>query len=175
MRAYNEDQAVRNLQKYLRRLSYADPRIPPLPIDGIFEEQTRNALLAYQQTRGLEQTGRADRLTWDRLFAEYLEENAKTATPAPLYLFPRLPNNDSIKRGDRYYLVGIIQLLLNELAVAYDYDLPLAITEELDEATEERIRDFQRRNLLQDTGQVDLRTWERLADQFHKYATDYAR
>ena len=175
MRDYNEAQAIRNLQTYLRRLSYTDPSIPPPPIDGVFDEETRNALKAFQGSEGLPATGRADRITWDRLYAKYLQEAAKVAPPKALNVFPRLPDGYILKAGDRYYLVGIVQLLLNELSADYGFSIPLSITEEIDEETAERIREFQRRNLLADTGEVDLTTWDRLADQFHRHATDYVR
>ena len=32
--------AIRNLQRYLRRISYEDNRISPVPIDGIFDDRT---------------------------------------------------------------------------------------------------------------------------------------
>ena len=75
----NYNDAVANLQRYLRRLVVFDEykNIDLVPIDGIFEEQTREALKEYQRTRGLPITGKAEKLTWDTLFAEYAAERPR--------------------------------------------------------------------------------------------------
>ena len=68
----NEREATRNLQKYLRQLGYFDADFPLVPIDGIFESDTRDALMIFQTKNSLPATGVADKETWDALFAEYL-------------------------------------------------------------------------------------------------------
>ena len=44
----NQATAVENLQRYLRRLSFDDPRIPRVPVDGIFDTVTEDATRAFQ-------------------------------------------------------------------------------------------------------------------------------
>ena len=41
---HNQTQAIMNLQRYLRQLSYDDTRIPPVPVDGVFGTTTCRAL-----------------------------------------------------------------------------------------------------------------------------------
>ena len=72
MREYTQTTAVRNLQKYLRQLSYTDFDIPPVPIDGIFGEATTASLKAFQKKNGLEDNGIADRESFDALYDSYL-------------------------------------------------------------------------------------------------------
>ena len=67
----NQKQAITNLQRYLRRLSYEYLSTPRVPIDGIFGESTKNALSEFQRENGLDVTGVADKRTWDSLFSEY--------------------------------------------------------------------------------------------------------
>ena len=62
---HNEREAISKLQKYLRRLSQFDNDIRLVPIDGIYEEDTRLAVLEFQQKYGLPLTGVADRATWN--------------------------------------------------------------------------------------------------------------
>ena len=62
---YNEKEAIRNVQRYLRQLSYTDADIPPVPIDGIFGEATENSLIAFQTKNGLSPSGVADRESFD--------------------------------------------------------------------------------------------------------------
>ena len=42
----NLQDAIFNLQKYLRAISYADPRITRPPLDGIFDSATEESVLA---------------------------------------------------------------------------------------------------------------------------------
>ena len=88
MRKYNEKDAVRNMQRYLRQLSYTDSDIPPVPIDGIFGEATSNSLIAFQRKNGLAATGVADRESWDALYRNYLSSVRRFAPPKGFSPFP---------------------------------------------------------------------------------------
>ena len=171
----NEKDAVRNLQTYLRQLSYTDRSIASPPIDGIFDTVTRDSLKAFQKREGLPQSGVADRKTWNRLYEEYLRSLGESSPPVPLSLFPRTPENYSVALGDEYYLVSVIQLLLNELRIIYDSFIPLAVNGIFDEATEANIIDFQKKNQLPTTGRVNKATWDKIVRSFGDYAYDYLR
>ena len=43
-RELTETQAIRNLQTYLRQLSFFDESLPELPIDGVFDTETQRAV-----------------------------------------------------------------------------------------------------------------------------------
>ena len=62
---------VEHLQYMLSILSEYIPSIPPLSIDGIFGNATRNAVLAAQRRFELPQTGRVDFDTWDEIYDQY--------------------------------------------------------------------------------------------------------
>ena len=62
---------VEHLQYMLSVLSEYIREIPPLTIDGIFGQQTRNAVLAAQRRFGLPQTGEVDFQTWDEIYDQY--------------------------------------------------------------------------------------------------------
>ena len=49
----NYSPAVANLQRYLRQLAYTSPEIGQVPVDGIFDSATRDALQNYQRLAGL--------------------------------------------------------------------------------------------------------------------------
>ena len=165
--------AVYNLQHYLRQLSYTDNRISAPPEDGVFGEQTKKSLMEFQRTHSLLPNGIADKETWDALYAEYLLSSALYAPPRALDIFPRIPDGYSVSLGDEFFLVSIIQFLLNELKIVYDSFIPLLINGVYNEATAENIRDFQRRNQLPDTGRVDKATWDALARAYNEYAANY--
>lgn len=74
MRTYRIDkkeEATAELQRYLRAVSYRYARVPHVGIDGIYGEETQDAVRAFQLLFGLPATGKADALTFARLFAEY--------------------------------------------------------------------------------------------------------
>jgi len=62
---------VEHLQYMLSVLSEYIPEIPPLAIDGIYGQATRNAVLAAQRRFGLPQTGEVDFQTWDEIYDQY--------------------------------------------------------------------------------------------------------
>jgi len=73
---------VEHLQYMLSILSAYIPEIPPLAIDGIFGNDTRNAVIAAQQRFGLPQTGTVDAQTWDEIYDQFSGiENATLRDP----------------------------------------------------------------------------------------------
>lgn len=62
---------VEHLQYMLSVLSAYIPEIPPLAVDGIFGNDTRNAVLAAQRRFGLPQTGVVDFNTWEEIYDQF--------------------------------------------------------------------------------------------------------
>jgi len=158
-----ETEAITNLQRYLLQLSFFDPRIPPVPIDGVFDTATQEALTAFQQVAGLPVTGRGDRATWDALYLAYLESLAATGRPEPVYIFPRFPETYSVGLGDEGLLISAIRFLLRELMIDYGggfEEIPLVGT--FDTVTRGAVEKFQSLTGLPVTGRVDKATWNRL-------------
>lgn len=163
----NEAQAITNLQTYLRHLSYFDPDATKVPIDGVFGSDTEKAVREFQRENGLMQTGNADRETWELIFEQYRASIAEKAPPQMIGLFPRSPDNYILAKGDSWFLVDIIQYMLGELKISYDNFGEVERTGVYDDATINAIKEFQRRNFLLQTGNVDRLTWNLLAQQFN--------
>lgn len=162
----DQKQAVTNLQRYLRRLSYEYLEGQRVPIDGIFDSATKNALSEFQRVNGLPVTGVADKLTWDSLFAEYQRVTEDERSSEGLYPFPDLPLNYAVSLGDTLTLVRIIQILLSELSVTYDIFEDITESGTFDAKTEEAVRRFQEINGLPRTGNVDKATWNRIVREY---------
>ncbi len=160
------------LQTYLRQLSYHDNDIPRIVIDGIFDEQTRAALEAFQRKYELAPTGSADMRTWNLLYAKYLESVAENAIAESLLVFPVRPDGFHYKNGDVGYGVGIIQLILDALEAYYDYG-KVDIDEKYGEQTSRAVRYFQEKNGIFPDGNVDKKTWNALAEQMNFLHRDY--
>jgi peptidoglycan hydrolase-like protein with peptidoglycan-binding domain len=159
-----ETQAIYNLQRYLRQLSRFDPAIPSVDEDGIFGEETRASLAAFQRKYGLPVTGTADGETWAKLFNEYLASVEERTRPLPVYLFPRFPADYSVGAGDENLLVGTIQYLLRDILILYGKDAELLpLNGVFDGLTEQAVKDFQTVQRLPADGRVDRITWNRLA------------
>ena len=159
-----ETQAILNLQRYLRGVSRFDPSIPAVTEDGLFGEETRAALSAFQRKYGLPVTGVADPQTWNRLFEEYLTSVEAGTRPEPVYLFPRFPADYAVGPGDRGLLVGVIQQLLRDITILYggSGDI-IPVDGDFEGVTEEAVKNFQRVQRLPADGRVDRITWNRLA------------
>lgn len=163
-----QQDAVRNLQRYLLQLSFENNGISPPPVDGIFDTATEQSLMDYQKTKGLQPTGRADYATWTLLYNDYLASLILKDIPRSINAFPRFPENYSFANGSQSPLVTLLQYLLNELRLTYDEINAIPITGIFDEATEAGVRKFQSRNGLENTGEVDKSTWNALADAYNQ-------
>ena len=169
-----ETQAIYNLQRYLRQLSRFDPEIPTVDEDGIFGEETRDTLTAFQKKYGLPITGIADAETWAMLFNEYLASVEAYTRPDPVYLFPRFPADYSVGLGDQSLLVGVIQQLLRDVTILYGREPDVVpLNGIFDEITQRAVRDFQAVNRLPPDGRVDRITWNRLAGEQSRQVNEY--
>lgn len=161
----NEAQAIENLQRYLRQLSFDEEQIPAPPVDGIFESDTQRALVAFQEINGISPTGVADRETWELLYAAYRTSLARNTPPRAVALFPRSPNGYLLARGTVGAPVTALQYMLVELTHSYSAWEGLTVSGIFDEATEAAVTAFQLANALPPSGTVDKATWNAVTDQ----------
>ena len=175
MQRYNEKTAVRNMQRYLRQLSYTDSDIPPVPIDGIFGESTSNSLIAFQTKNGLDATGVADRESWDALYETYLASVKRFTPPKGFSPFPRVPEDYSLRVGDVGFAVTAVQFLINEVSVILDDIETIAITGIYNIDTARAVSIFQAANGLSITGDTDKETWDVLVDTYEHYSKNYTQ
>ncbi len=164
----NDKSYILNLQRYLRLIADTEDDIPRPPLDGIFDSATENSLRAYQASRRLPVTGRADFETWEHLYADYLLALEKTAPANGLYLFPDTPIDFAVYPDEEYFLVMIIQYILNELRLIYD-DIPQnTLSGNYDAKTRQGVLAFQRHQGLSQTDRVDRATWNALVDAHNR-------
>lgn len=75
MRIYRIDrkeEAIAEVQRYLRAVSYRRGKVPHIGIDGIYGKETREAVRAFQEYFSLVQTGIVDEVTFLKLYRESL-------------------------------------------------------------------------------------------------------
>ena len=162
----NYSPAVANLQRYLRQLSYQTPEIGQVPVDGIFDSATRDALSNYQRTVGLPVTGEADYQTWEQLYADYLASLARNSPPTPIALFSRTPLGGFLDIGAVGIDVAVLKYMIGELTLLYPIDAP-TITGTYDADTARAVREMQELLGQEPNGLVDILTWNAIADRFN--------
>ncbi len=156
---------IREVQEYLRAISFFDKRIPPIGVDGFFGPETEEAVAAYQRARGLRETGAVDKETWNYLVTEYriiqdLQAPARSISPFPSVSYV-------IRPGDEGNLVVILQVVLDELGKQYPNLPRLPITGQYDTQTTEAVKTFQNVSGREPTGEVAKADWDKLADVFN--------
>lgn len=67
----DERMFIREIQEYLRLLSFHDRALLELNVDGIYGPHTRQAVEQFQRQYRMDVTGIMDRITWELLFAAY--------------------------------------------------------------------------------------------------------
>lgn len=108
-------QPIRNAQKYLRRIAYEFDEIPLVVPDGIFGQQTRRSVTAFQKKYKMPQTGAIDNDTWDKIIAVYSEIVEKNMLPRQMRVFfqPHLRIAPG-EANDYMYPIQSIMLLLSK-------------------------------------------------------------
>ena len=79
---------VHSLQRMLRTLTSVHREIPLLSPDGIFGEETLEAVMIFQRLMGLPVNRTVDQRTWDALVEEHHQGSHLLAPPRPAALFP---------------------------------------------------------------------------------------
>lgn len=157
-------QPVRSLQTMLRVLSEHDRNHPAVIPDGIFGQNTMQAVSGFQRIHGLPVTGVADQTTWERIASEYEHAliHISEAEPVQIILNP----NQVLRRGEASPYLRIAQALLYGLAEVYS-SIPLPSQSGiLDEPTSDSIASFQQLSNLPMTGDLDKITWKHLSLHF---------
>ncbi len=158
--------AIIEIQRNLLELNKAGWAIPSLVADGVYGQQTREAVRIFQEIEGLPATGRVDLTTWQVLTTAANTGRWVRSPATPIYPWNRPLAGGIISPGERTDLIYITQLMLRE-SVPYAFDLPL--TGLLDEATVKALSAFQQINRLPISGALDRITWDALADAYNQY------
>lgn len=162
----NQSEAIKNLQLYLRTISFFDPEIPRVPEDGIYGSATRRAVLQFQRSRGLRESGTADLETWNAVYGEYVALLGASERERSPSFFPDHANSYVAREGERSGFVRVLQLMLRELSAIFDTISDVEPDGVYGEKTKEAVIAFQRASLLEATGEVDLTTYNRLSNAF---------
>ena len=154
-------QPVRSLQTMLRVIAQEDNRQPSLIPDGIYGNQTIQAVTAFQRNNGLPATGVTNQYTWDAIVSVYEPAAVRLGPAQPLEII--LEPGQVLRRGDQSPNVYVLQAVLQVLSDAYISITPPTHSGIIDDATVISIQTFQELSGLPQTGEADKITWKQLA------------
>lgn len=160
---------VIRVQRMLNQISQNYPAIPKIyPVDGIFGEQTRNAVITFQRIFNLTPDGIVGRATWYRmvyLFVGILQLSELESEG--VQLFGRsLAYPDAVEEGNVGEKVYITQYFLGLISQYYPTVPYVPLTGRFEQDTKNSVIAFQRTVGLPETGIVDDATWNELYRAF---------
>ena len=164
--ALEEKNFIVQIQRILRDLNYMNFENGIIGIDGIYDEATRNAVREFQKRYGIKETGIVDSETWTLLHTIWEIRQEGNALARAVYVLPRFEGYE-IMPGAKDNVLYIIQHMLETISRDYE-DILVELNGVYDEATQNAIRSFKRKNLLDDTAIIDARVFNRLADEYER-------
>lgn len=157
------------IQLRLNRIRKNYPAIPLIrDVNGVFGQDTENAVKAFQKIFSLTEDGIVGRATWykiQQIYAGVKSLSDLTSEGVPIEdvtnVLPR-----ELDLGDSGYGVLELQYLLAFISDFVPYVPKIAIDGIFGEKTLEAVKAFQTYYGLESTGVVDLVTWENILDAY---------
>ena len=167
-------QYVTVLQVMLNRISQDYPAIPKIyPVDGIFGEQTEDAVKAFQRIFNLTPDGVVGNATWYKLVFLYVgvSDLSELRTEGQTYYQIKPPATGAVLReGDTGPSVSALQYFINVIGQVV-YSIPaLAIDGIFGPQTKQAVMDAQSYLGLEPTGVVNHDTWTKIYDEYRNIA-----
>jgi peptidoglycan hydrolase-like protein with peptidoglycan-binding domain len=158
------------LQTMLNRIGQNYPAIPKItPVDGVFGEQTENAVKRFQSIFGLTQDGIVGRGTWYKAVFLYVGVNdlSELISQGQTYYNVQFgPSAPVLREGDSGSQVSALQYFLS-MAAQFQYDIPApAIDGIFGSKTAQAVTAYQQQAGLTADGIVGAATWNSLYNDY---------
>ena len=157
-RSYDKKEAIREIQRYLYKLSFKYDFIPRVSIDGIYAETTRNAVAFFQRNFGLNVNGIVNNKTFSQLYEKYSEANRSEKFKNLMPQKERFP----LKRGDFGNDILYLNLMIDELRSVFDNVTDVKLSPLFSYNTERAVIDLRDAFGLLGDGVVDEILFERM-------------
>ena len=165
LREGNTGLGVQNLQYYLNYLSDYYKTIPAVPLDGVFGNDTRAAVVDAQNTFGLPADGIVGELTWNAIYRAYL--GIVNTIPLEYTEGYTVPFPGVVLRiGAESEDVRLLQEYLNYIARTYPEIATVDVTGYFGPRTREAVIAFQELSGLAPNGVVGAITWSAITDLY---------
>ncbi len=160
----DKQKAISELQQALRDIAKTDSDILSVIPDGIFAEETEEAVKSFQRKYGFDETGVVDFELWEKIQDEKRKALFELSDPIQIV---------SIKNEDLPLVLGQISrevhtlnMMLSRLSDLYSNFSLSNIGDEFTEETEREVEKWQKVIDHTITGEVDKLTWNRLAEHY---------
>lgn len=157
-------QPIRSLQTMLRVLGEDDPALPPLVPDGIYGQDTIQAVSTFQRRYSLPVTGITDQRTWEEIVRAYEPALIRTGKAEPIEII--MDSNQVYRLAERDPNLYLLQAILLFLSTQHESIPEPGVNGVLDPPTSEALAAFQLLAGLPPTGELDKITWKYLVKQF---------
>ncbi len=159
---------VQILQYYLNFLGFFNPKLPQINVDGIFGQETYDAVLTFQRVYGLTADGIVGRGTWNRLQNAY--EGVVNSLPPQYKTYQNLIYPGYIiTTGAKGGVVRQLQTYINVIAAKVPSVPRVTADGDYGEKTAGAVREIQRINGLTANGQVGPLTWNAIVEMYNTY------
>lgn len=163
------EQSVRWLQYMLNELAVNHANLPRLTVDGIFGENTLEAVMTFQRDFFPPVTGVVNNAVWDAITAAYQKDQLINGALTPLRVLPG--SRSSTLAGQISEQVRLAQAMLTSLSrVVSNFD-GQGTDGSNTGGTLADLRIVQKLAGLPETGTLDRATWEFLSRLYHVFVT----
>ena len=162
--------AVRRIQQTLSGIRKTYSAIPEITsIDGIFGQETEEAVIAFQRIFQLTPDGIVGKATWYKLTQIYVSLTRLASLDSEGVSLEFLQNqyDEVLAENDQGSAVQLLQYYLSYISYFNTFVPSVDITGNFDQATTEAVKSFQRFDGLMETGIVDETTWNRILDAYN--------
>ncbi len=159
---------VRTLQYYLAFLGYFNPDLPQISVDGIFGQETYDAVLTFQNKYGLTVDGIVGRSTWNALQNAY-EGVLRTLPPSYKSYSDLIYPGYFITTGAKGDVVRQLQTYLRVIGQNNPSVPVISVDGDYGSRTKAAVEAVQRINGLEPNGQVGPITWNAIIELYRDY------
>lgn len=160
--------SVKILQYYLCFLSYFNLKLPYVAVDGIFGNETRDAVLAFQSLYGLEVDGIVGRDTWDMVQNAYA--GVLTSLPDEYRSYSSLLYPGYIiTTGASGKVVEQLQTYLKTIAANNPSIPDVTVDGYYGEETKKAVLAVQKLEGIEQNGQVGVLTWNAIVNLYNQF------
>jgi len=156
---------IRSLQTFLRRIAQDNTQIPLVVPDGIYNEQTKNAVSGFQTYYGLPVTGETDFDTWRKIIEIYESIPQTIHLPDIRCLFPR--SNYKIIENQTADCLYLIQAMLAVLGNRFPHLGSVEISGTHTPDSVAITKKIQELNELEQNGVIDIPTYNAIVTLFN--------